>query len=205
MLATGLVEDPAGNVSARTATGAIITPTARSYRRLRPSALVEVGPDGKVLGAALAPSRDAALHMAIYANRPDAGGIVHTHSASAIAWSFLGVPLTPELEDNGYFDLGTVRTVPAVPPGPRHALETVLTLGGSRAVLLRGHGVIALGASVEDALRNARAVERQATVAWLVRRSPPTAAVRRRLHWADRTNGGATGATEALHWADRSS
>ena len=55
-------------------------------------------------------------------------------------------------------------------------------LDGRRAVLLGGHGVVALGASPAAALVTCQSVERQAQIAWLLRRSGR----RDRLHTSSR-------------------
>src|ERR1700728_1049119 len=64
----GLVVGTAGNVSVRE--GGLV-------------------PDAPAAEAPLAPTSDLPLHLAIYAARPEVGGIVHTHSPAATALSAL--------------------------------------------------------------------------------------------------------------------
>lgn len=172
-VARGLVEDgavlgTAGNVSARVGAGFVITPTRLPYAELAPEDLVHVL--GEQASGPHPPSREWRLHAAVYRGRPDVGGIVHTHSPRATAWSFLGEDLLPELEDNAYYATGPIRTA-----APRPAASAELAsaaagaLGDSAAVLLGRHGVLAAGPTPEHAALLAGLVERQAEIAWLLR------------------------------------
>jgi L-fuculose-phosphate aldolase len=88
------------------------------------------------------------LHAAIYAARPDAQAIVHTHSprATALACAGRGIPAfhyTIALAG------GDVRCVPYATFGTDELAGQALGgLRGRRAVLLANHGVVALGPSL---------------------------------------------------------
>ncbi len=166
----GLVVGTVGNASVRAGEGLVITPTRRRYERLRRRDLVAVGLDGEVAGGRHAPSRELPLHLAVYRRRPDLSALVHTHSPCATAWSFLGEPLEPALEEREYYAIGHVRTAPRAAAGSDElAAGAARALGGARAVLLAGHGVLAGGDTPAEALTVAEAVEHQARVAWLLR------------------------------------
>jgi L-fuculose-phosphate aldolase len=168
ILARDLVVGTVGNVSARVDAGMLITPTRFPYDRLRTRDLVRLAPDGAPAAGRLAPSREWRLHASIYAARPDVGAIVHTHSVHATAWSFSGRGPLPDCEELDYFAIGPVAaSAPAPAASRRLADHAVAALGGSRAVLLGEHGVVATGARVADAVLAATVVERAATVACL--------------------------------------
>lgn len=168
-----LVVGTVGNMSARSAGGLLITPSRTDYRRLRPWGLVEVGLDGRYNASGPPPSQELLLHLAIYRRRPDVGAVIHTHSPYATAWSHRGGPLVPRTEDMDYNAMGEVRCAPPAAPGsPALAGGVVTALGAARAVLLGGHGVVAVGATPADALAAAEVVEHQAHVAWLCAMSP---------------------------------
>jgi L-fuculose-phosphate aldolase len=170
LAAEGLVVGSTGNASARLGGGLVITPTRVRYPRMGHGDLVHLDLEGRRLHGRRAPSTEVPLHLAIYLGRPDVGAIVHTHSPYATAWSFLDVRLEPETEEIAYFAIGTVRTSTPAPRGtPELAVAAARTLADDAAVLLGGHGVIAVGATLDDALDVARAVEHQAHVAWLLR------------------------------------
>lgn len=169
LLAIGAVVGTVGNVSARLGEGFLVTPTRRPYDSLRPSDLVAVDASGGATGGE--PSLEWRLHAAAYAGDPEVSAVVHTHSPHATAWSFLGEELRPELEDNAYYRTGPIRTAgPAAGGSAELAGAAAAALRGSRAALLGGHGVVATGATPEEAAVIAAVVERQAQVAWLLRR-----------------------------------
>lgn len=171
----GLVVGSVGNVSVRVAGGARITPSRLDYDQMAPRDLVTVAPGGRVLAGGRTPSRESALHLAVYAAHSQATAIVHTHSPHAAAWSFLGEPLQPATEELEYFGIGPVATARRAPPGSAElAAATVEGLGTSRAVLLGGHGLVSWGATLREAVTIAEAVEHQAQLAWLLRGSPTT-------------------------------
>jgi L-fuculose-phosphate aldolase len=147
----------------------LITPTRAPYERMCEHDLIVVTPGGTPIGTG-APSREWPLHAAVYAARSDVGAIVHTHSVHATAWSFLGEPLEPHLEEYAYYDLGCVRTAPPAAAGSAALADgAVGALGDAKAVLLGGHGVLAVGATVEEAVTAAEVVERHAQILWLLR------------------------------------
>jgi L-fuculose-phosphate aldolase len=168
MAADGLVVGTVGNVSARVLGGFLITPTRARYDDITVRDLVLVR-DGGATSAHTA-SREWPLHAAIYRARPEAGAIVHTHSVHATAWSFLDEPLVPPTEELEYYATGPIRTsAPAKAGSDELGDNAVAALGDSSAVLLGRHGVVAVGATPDDALTIARVVEHQARVAWLLR------------------------------------
>jgi L-fuculose-phosphate aldolase len=170
LAAEGLVVGSTGNASARLGDGFVITPTRVRYPRMGHRDLVHLDLEGHRRHGRRAPSMETPLHLAVYLGRPDVGAIVHTHSPHATAWSFLNAPLEPATEEVSYFGIGSVRTTAPAPRGtPELAVAAARTLSDGAAVLLGGHGVLAVGATLDDALDVARAVEHQAHVAWLLR------------------------------------
>lgn len=170
MLRQGLVVGTVGNVSARTLDGFAITPTRTPYDTLRPRDIVQLDLDGRVVAGRAAPSRESRLHAAVYRARPDVEAVVHTHSVHATAWSFRQdeAPL-PEIEELSYYGIAPVATAPPAPAGSAElARGAVAALGTGDVVLLAGHGVLAVGPSVDHALTTALVVERQAEIGWLV-------------------------------------
>jgi L-fuculose-phosphate aldolase len=170
MVRRGLVVGTVGNVSVRLENRILITPTRTRYERLGPKDVVAVGPSGERLAGTAQPSNELPLHLAVYRARPDVSAVVHTHSPNATAWSFLGVPIHPTTEENAYYGIGEVRTSAPGPAGSEELAEgAAAALGDSAAVLLGRHGVLAVGAELDEALEIAAVVERQAKIALLLR------------------------------------
>jgi L-fuculose-phosphate aldolase len=170
LAAQGLVVGTTGNVSARIAGRVWITPTRTPYAALRPEDLAAVEVASGCRLSAATPSMELPLHLAVYRMRSDVRAVVHTHSPHATAWSFLDRPLEPTTEDLTYHGLGRVETCDGGPPGTQALARSVgSALRSEHAVLVAGHGVVAVGDTVEIAVARAAAVEHVAHIAWLLR------------------------------------
>jgi L-fuculose-phosphate aldolase len=170
MLRLGLVAGSSGNVSVRDGDRIHITPAGMAYHSMNDADIVTLALNGALVEGEHQPSSERRVHLAVYAARPDAGALVHTHSTHATAWSFLGEPLDTGTEELEQAAGGAVQTAPYAPTGSEEiAAAAVQALGDRGAVLLGRHGVLALGASPAQALLTAVVVERQAQLAWLLR------------------------------------
>jgi L-fuculose-phosphate aldolase len=102
--------------------------------------------DGAAVEAPLAPSSELPLHLAIYAARPEAGAIVHTHSLAATALSAL-VDEVPAV--HYYVAMFGGPTVPvaryATYGTDELARNVVEALRDRTACLMGSHGAVALG------------------------------------------------------------
>jgi L-fuculose-phosphate aldolase len=149
---SGFCPSKSGNVSARTDSGFLITPSGLPYAQTTPEDLIELALDGTVLSGARKPSSEWPFHAAIYRARPEAQAIVHTHSprATALSCTRRGIPAFHYMialcggADIRCADYATFGT-------PELAENAVRALEGRKAVLLANHGVIALGASLAGA------------------------------------------------------
>ncbi|MGH2763592.1 MAG: class II aldolase/adducin family protein [Thermoleophilaceae bacterium] len=170
MLRLGLVAGSSGNVSAREGERVHITPAGLPYADMEEGDLVTLALDGEVVAGRREPSSERRVHLAVYAARPEAGAIMHSHSVHATAWSFLGEPLDTGTEELEHAVGGPVLTAPFAATGSDEiAAAAVEALAGRRAVLLGRHGALAVADSPARALDVCAVVERQAQLAWLLR------------------------------------
>lgn len=137
-----------GNVSLRVAgedemyfTGG---PSLRGHRR---EAVVRVGLDGVLREGQLPPIQAAvvAMHTALYADHPDVGCVIHTHSPFATAYAVAHQPIGCWIEALAMF--GLPNGVPVAKYGPRGSEQAVSNIraaiaAGVPAVLLANHGVL---------------------------------------------------------------
>jgi L-ribulose-5-phosphate 4-epimerase len=165
-----LVKWTGGNVSGRDPdTGyMVIKPSGIRYEELRPDQMVVMDLNGKVVEGAHKPSSDAASHLYIYRSRPDLFGVVHTHSPYATAFAAVGKPIPVVLtaiadEFGGPIPCGGFALI----GGEEIGKIVVETIGQSRAVLLKNHGVFTVGTSSEEAVKAAVMVEDVARAVWL--------------------------------------
>ena len=72
----------------------VIKPSGVEYDELTPENLVVLDLDGNRVEGELNPSSDTKTHLELYKAFPTLGGIVHTHSAYAVAWAQAGRDIT---------------------------------------------------------------------------------------------------------------
>ncbi len=155
-----LVSWTAGNVSARVPGRdlMVIKPSGVSYDDLRADAMVVTDLDGALVEGSGAPSSDTAAHAYVYRHLPEVGGIVHTHSSYACAWSAIGTPvpcvLTMMADEFG----GDIPIGPFALIGDDSIGQGIVeTLRGSRspAVIMRNHGPFTVGRDARSAVKSA--------------------------------------------------
>src|SRR6266496_4533284 len=85
----GLVLYTFGNASGISREHALVAikPSGVPYGRMKPSDIVVVDLDGKIVEGSLRPSSDLDTHLCLYRAWDAIGGIVHTHSRAATAWA----------------------------------------------------------------------------------------------------------------------
>jgi len=161
--AAGLVPNKSGNVSCRSVGGFLITPAGVPYRELKPGDLVELAVEGSPPASGRRASSEWRMHAAVYAARPDAAAIVHTHSprATALACAGRGIPAFHYMIALAG---GDIRCMPYATFGTAElAVTAVQGLAERRATLLGNHGVLAIGSSLKEAQAVALEVENLAT------------------------------------------
>jgi len=156
----GLVVWTAGNVSARVpgADLLVIKPSGVSYDELTPQNMVVCDLDGVVVEGDHSPSSDTEAQAYVYRQRPDIGGVVHTHSPYATAWAARAEPVPCVLtmcadEFGGEIPVGPFAIIGDDSIG-RGIVET-LSESRSPVVLMQNHGVFAVGRTARDAVKAA--------------------------------------------------
>jgi L-ribulose-5-phosphate 4-epimerase len=156
----GLVAWTSGNVSARVPGHdlLVIKPSGLLYDELTAESMVVVNLAGEVVEGELAPSSDTATHAYVYRAMPAVGGVVHTHSPFATAWAAHATAIPCVLtamadEFGGDIPVGPFARI----GGEEIGVAIVETLRDSRspAVLMRSHGVFAIGVDARAAVKAA--------------------------------------------------
>ena len=159
LVGRGLLSGSSGNVSCRTTTGFLITPTGIAWDDVTASTLVFVGLDGRPRGRLL-PSSEWRLHGDLYDFRPDVGAVVHTHSTYATALACLRRPVPAfhyMVAKAGGADIRCARY--ATYGTTALSRSARLALQDRYACLLANHGMVALGADLPAARQLAEEVE----------------------------------------------
>jgi L-ribulose-5-phosphate 4-epimerase len=130
-------------------------------------AVVRVGLDGELREGDLPPLQRAvvAMHTAMYADRPEVGCVLHTHSPFATAYAVARRPIGCWVEALAMF--GLPEGVPVAGYGPRGSAEAVAHIRsavrpGVPAVLLANHGVLVFHRTPELAIMTGGIVEEAA-------------------------------------------
>lgn len=160
MLEEGLTRGSGGNVSVRADNRVAVSPSGVPYEDVSPDDVPLVDLSGERVFGDLKPSNETPMHTIIYNERNDVGGIVHTHSPYASTFASLNKPIPA----SHYLIAYIGQEIPIAgyaPPGSEELGQLAVDAMGSDhdAVLLKNHGVIAVGESGEDALEVALMVE----------------------------------------------
>jgi ribulose-5-phosphate 4-epimerase/fuculose-1-phosphate aldolase len=122
--------------------------------RIRPDHVITMSGAGEVLAGDYDPPDEYHIHAAIYDARSDVGGIAHTHPQSVIVAAAAQLPIVP-------LDVRSAVFSPSVPvlsfPLSTQATTrkrgdaVAAALGSAAAVIMQGHGAVAVGATPEHA------------------------------------------------------
>lgn len=176
----GLVIHTWGNVSGRDfETGlVVIKPSGVSYEKMKPSDMVVIDSDGKVVEGDYKPSTDAPTHLVLYNSFSEIGGIVHTHSSYATSWAQAGRSIPPfgtTHADHYYGEVPCTRLMTDTEISDNYEINTgkviVETLSSVKpltvpSVLVNSHGPFCWGKDPDNAVYNAVALEEIARMAF---------------------------------------
>nr|WP_181706428.1 class II aldolase/adducin family protein [Chthonobacter rhizosphaerae] len=158
MNSSGINQGTAGNLSVRTATGFLITPSSLPYDVMTPDDLVEMDFDGTYVGRR--PSSEWRFHRDILKNRQDIDVVLHCHSmyATTLACHHRTIPSFHYM--TGIAGGTTIRCAEYATFGTQALSDNAIkALEGRMACLLGQHGQISLGKTLESALWLAIEVE----------------------------------------------
>jgi ribulose-5-phosphate 4-epimerase/fuculose-1-phosphate aldolase len=159
----GLAEDVLGHVSVRAGTGSLAVrcrgPRERGllFTERADVHVVGLDEDAPLPGRYTTPN-ELPIHREILRARPDVQAVVHVHPPAVVAVDLAGLRLRPIV---GAYNIPAMRLADeGVPVYPRAVLindaalgqEVARVLGSGSACLLRGHGIVTTGSSVEQAV-----------------------------------------------------
>jgi L-fuculose-phosphate aldolase len=170
----GLVSGAGGNISVRIpgTDRVLITPTNVSLGDVVPEINLLVGIDGTILENPfdLKPSKETGFHLVVYRLRPDVGAVCHVHPPYATAYSIKEKPL-PLVTVNSRLILQEVPCIDCAVPGSQDLCDFVH--GGIaqyphiKALLMKEHGILALGPDLTTAFCISDLVEDTAKIAFI--------------------------------------
>jgi ribulose-5-phosphate 4-epimerase/fuculose-1-phosphate aldolase len=180
----GFEEGVAGHITARDPEFTDhfwVNPFGVSFKHIRVSDLLLVNHHGEVVRGRHQVNRAAfAIHSAVHQARPDVVGAAHSHSVYGKALSATGQllePLTQDAcafyEDHSLFDDFT-----GVVNDPEEGKRIATALGSDKAVILRNHGLLTAGTTVDSAAWWFITMERSAQAQLAAKSAGPTVSIR---------------------------
>jgi L-fuculose-phosphate aldolase len=141
------------------------------FDEAKASNLIQVDSDLNPLDTDAVPNPAVRFHIYIYQRRPDLNCIVRTHPPYTSALAMLKEPLVAAHMDAMplYDDCAYLAEWPGVPFGDEEGRIISTALGEKRSVLLANHGLLTVGASIEEATTLAIVFERAARLQLLAR------------------------------------
>ena len=172
MNASGINQGTSGNLSLRIPGGLLITPSSLPYEQMEPADLVAIDlqgrplPDATPAGGTVSapvlrrPSSEWRLHADILASRPELQAVLHCHSVHATALACHGRDIPPFHYMTAVAGGDDIRCAPYATFGTAELSQlAVEALRDRLACLLAQHGQVAVGTSLDQALRIAIEVE----------------------------------------------
>ena len=153
----GLDEGVAGHVTARDPEfpdSYWVNPFGMHFSLIKQSDLVRVNHAGEVVEGDRAVNGAAvAIHCAVHASRPDVVAAAHAHGPYGKTLSSLPMGIEPLTQDACAFydDVGVFDDYTGVVLDPEEGKRIGVALGSHKAVILRNHGMLTVGETVQSA------------------------------------------------------
>ena len=146
----------------------LINPYGLAYDEITASSLIEIDLAGNIIhapdpayGINLA---GYVIHSAIHEAVPEAGCVIHTHTPAGMAVSALKCGLLPLCQTAMRFPRIAYHDYEGVALDTDERTRLVANLGDSQVMILRNHGLLALGASIPEAFNSMYRLERACQV-----------------------------------------
>jgi len=155
-----------GNVSARLENGNILTtPAGVCKADLVTQDLVMVNQAGELqtTGTGRRPTSELPMHLEVYRQRPDVGGVVHAHPITCVALSLVGLALDEPLIPEAVVMLGFVPTTDYATPSSTENRDAIAGLIADHdAIILAHHGALTVGSDLDEAYYRLETLEHTA-------------------------------------------
>ena len=149
-----------------------VNPFGLSFKLITADDLLLVNHHGEVVEGGWPVNQAAfAIHAGIHAARPDVVAAAHSHSRFGRAWSTLGETLSPITQDSCIFhdDHVLFDDYTGVVNDPEEGKRIAHALGDAKAAILRNHGILTVGQTIEECVFWYVTMERTCEVELLAR------------------------------------
>jgi len=118
----------------------------------------------KLTGVGTIP-RESVIYTEIFKARPDVNAAVHCHASMCVAMSLADEPVSCVHVQSGRFGRGVpIYPQPIYILDPSEGADLARTLGDANGMMIKGHGIVTVGKSIDEACINAVYMERTAKI-----------------------------------------
>ena len=129
---------------------------------LGPGDIIACDLKGRVIDSPWEAPGERFIHTEMFAARPDVSAVCHFHPSIATVFSIAGKPLLPVLMQGAHLGSIPIYDRPEPVESPEQGRALAAALGKAPAVLMRGHGAVTVGQSVEEVCAAAVVLEETA-------------------------------------------
>ena len=132
----------------------LMKPGCVGVEEMTPDNIITVDIEGDKVAGEWPRHNEVFIHSEVLRARPDINCVIHTHPENVVAFSSLGKPLAPISNDGTMFSAGVPvfsETTDLITDQPR-GKAVAKTLGQGGILILRNHGLVAAGRTIEEAV-----------------------------------------------------
>lgn len=167
-----------GNISARKGSRIYLKAKGVFFQMAKPSDFVELDLNHPSLKRyRTTPSNEYRFHIECYKRRPEVNAVLHTHPLIATTFYSAGISKKPLTLEFALYIGKSITTIPFLPPGTKElAAKIGKAITDHDAVVMKKHGLVTVGRSLQEAYLKALVIEREARAQFICRlfkRPPP--------------------------------
>ncbi|ABW02520.1 class II aldolase/adducin family protein [Caldivirga maquilingensis] len=149
-----------GNASIRIGDSVLITPSGVPKSELTINDIVELSINGNVIEGNRKPSSEWRMHLSIY-RVSDYKAVIHAHAPSIITLYLAGLSLDLSVVSEAKSYIRKISDVEFIKPGTQELADEVSMRikDGADLIVLKNHGVVAVGYSLPEALNKIEVAE----------------------------------------------
>lgn len=133
----------------------LMKPAGIGIEEMRPDNIITVDIEGRKVDGTMPRHNEVFIHSEVLRARRDVQCVIHSHPMHAVAFSSLGRPLVAVGNSSGYFADGRLSIFSETTDliiSQERGNAVARCLGDNAALILRNHGIVATGGSIEEAV-----------------------------------------------------
>ncbi|MFA6714208.1 MAG: class II aldolase/adducin family protein [Victivallales bacterium] len=164
----GLTTTSGGNISARCGDKVLITPSATDKARMTAEQTGVLDMDCNIVGKKFKPTIESQMHVEIYKRRPDVQAVVHAHPVYAGAFAASKRRISTRYLAEAMVVVGEIVYAPYACQGSAE-LARIIGDAAEKAdcIVMRNHGIIALGKTLLQAFDRMEILENAAKTTFI--------------------------------------